>query len=136
MTRVVDASVACKWFFEETGSREARDILTAGPVAAPDLIVAEVANVAWRRVVQAEIRSDQAAAAMTGLLAVMDELVPCATLAKAALAMACKIGHPAYDCFYVALAEAREAVLVTGDRALLRRVAGTRWEPLVTPLLH
>ncbi len=136
MTRVVDASVACKWFFEETGSKEARDTLTAGPVVAPDLIVAEVANVAWRRIVQGEIRLDQAEAALAGLITLMDELVPCATLAKPALAMACKISHPAYDCFYVALAEAREAILVTDDRTLLRRVARTRWEPLVTPLLH
>lgn len=136
MTRVIDASVACKWFFDEQGSEEARKLLTNGLVIAPDLIVAEVTNVAWRRVIQAEVEIDHATAAVAGLISVMDQLVSAAPLGEPALAIAHALNHPAYDCFYVALAEDREAVLVTGDRALLRRVAQTRWQVFVKPLLH
>ena len=40
MTLVIDASVACKWFFEEPLSAEARALAEAGePFSAPDLIV-------------------------------------------------------------------------------------------------
>ncbi len=42
--------------------------------------------------------------------------------------MAVDLRHPVYDCFYLALAEAEEAPLVTADRRLLTRLTGTPWE--------
>ena len=51
MTRVIDASVACKWFFNETLSAEARRLAASDATfVAPDMILAECANAAWRRV--------------------------------------------------------------------------------------
>ena len=50
MTLVVDASVACKWFFEEILSTEARALARPAAVfSAPDMILVECANAAWRR---------------------------------------------------------------------------------------
>jgi predicted nucleic acid-binding protein len=134
MTVVVDASVACKWFFEEERSDEARKIVAYGPLLAPDLIVAEVTNVAWQRVIRGEIGSEQATAAVAGLIDVMDQFVPETALAESALAIAQELNNPAYDCFYVALAETRNADLVTDDRTLLSRAKGSAWEHLIKPL--
>jgi predicted nucleic acid-binding protein len=47
---VVDASVAPKWFLlDEPHASQAVAVLQAGaPLIAPDLVIAEVCNVAWR----------------------------------------------------------------------------------------
>ena len=48
--KVVDASVALKWFKQEGGSDEARTLLLREPLIAPELILAEVLNAAWKAV--------------------------------------------------------------------------------------
>jgi predicted nucleic acid-binding protein len=54
-------------------------------------------------------------------------------LAELALKIAEELRHPAYDCFYLALAKETNARLVTADR-LAKRVNGTRWGALATTL--
>ena len=62
------------------------------------------------------------------------ELCPIAALAARALAIAEELRHPAYDCFYLALAEAKDARLVTADRRFAQRLAATPWAALATTL--
>lgn len=135
MTLVVDASVACKWFVAERMSDAADALIATGEVLlAPDLIVAEVCNVAWLKLRLREITAEQATAMVDSLPDLFDELVPSAALAARALQIATAAAHPAYDCFYVALAEGRGGRLVTDDGRLLARLATTPWQPLVTKL--
>lgn len=47
-----------------------------------------------------------------------------------ALDLSLKLDHPAYDCFYLALAETRASDLVTADGAFLRKVAEARVTPI------
>jgi len=135
LTLVVDASVACKWFISETLSDHA-EMLLVNPSAriAPDLIVAEVCNVARTKLRRGEITPEQATIMVDELPGLLDELVPCAQIAVRALSIACALDHPSYDCFYVALAEARDARLVTADRRLRSKLASTRWAALVIGL--
>ena len=131
MSLVVDASVACKWFVAEVQSEQAEALLAGGAVLiAPDLIVPELCNVAWLKLRRGEINADQAALMVDGLPAMLDELVPCERVAARALAIANELAHPAYDCFYLALAELRGTRLVTADRRLLSRLSATPWAPL------
>ncbi len=51
-------------------------------------------------------------------------LVPLQALQDQALDVALRRDHPAYDCFYVALATREAAPLLTADRRLARRFAG------------
>ncbi len=53
--------------------------------------------------------------------------MPGLRLAARSLALAADLDHPVYDCLYLALAELREASLVTADQRLLARLAGTPW---------
>jgi predicted nucleic acid-binding protein len=46
---VVDASVALKWVIDEDGSEAAGALLLEEPLAAPDLLMVECANVLWTR---------------------------------------------------------------------------------------
>lgn len=103
-------------------------------LVAPDLIIPEVCNVAWRRLRQDEITAEQASSMVEDLPGMLDRLFPSVHLARAALTIAREAGHPAYDCFYIALAELSEAPLVTADRRLVGRFAGSRWGHLIREL--
>jgi len=63
-----------------------------------------------------------------------EELVPTSVLKDHALAIAIELRHPAYDCFYLALAERSTPLLVTADERLIRRCANTPFENLVQSL--
>jgi len=128
VTLVIDASVALKWFMQEQGSDVARHLLDCDDeLTAPDLIVAEVCNGAWKAVRRQLMTAIQADSMAHRLPRVFDVLHPVEGLAALALQMAQSLDHPVYDCFYLALAEQRDAAMVTADRRLIARVRGTPW---------
>lgn len=121
MTLVVDTSVVVKWVVEEEDSERAQHLLGL-PLAAPDLLGAELGNALWKRVVlrkelvplQAQRGLERACAAIS--------LVPSAPFADRALALAMRLAHPVYDCFFLALAEELDVPLVTADNRFLQRL--------------
>jgi predicted nucleic acid-binding protein len=131
---VVDASVALKWFLDEPDSLAATVVGLRQDLVAPDLLIAEVANALWRAVRIGRLLPDDGRSAAARLPRELARLVACATLISRALDIAQILDHPAYDCFYLALAEREAAPLVTADRRLRERVAGTQWEGLVHDL--
>ena len=124
MNVVVDASVAIKWFVEEPLWEEARRLVERrDTIYAPDLLFAEVANAAWKMVRRNEIDRAQA---MTMVAAVGDPLsrvFPSSQLRDRAFQIALDLGHPVYDCLYLACAELTGAVLGTADKRLCTAVA-------------
>ena len=118
---VIDASVAVKWVVEEEGTTEAL-ALRDRALAAPDLLIAECANILWKKVRRNEL-SEQEALFAAGLLARADiELMAMRPYLEAAVRIAVALDHPAYDCIYIALAEAEELRFVTADMSLLGKV--------------
>ena len=116
MIFVIDASVATKWFFNEAGEDAALEILRSGALLlAPDLIVPEVCNAAWRKVLQNRGSAEQAREAAIALPGMFRELIAGSALAPRALEIAMELKHPVYDCLYIALAEVAHAELVTAD---------------------
>ena len=135
MTLVIDASVACKWFFEEPLSSEARSLATSNTVfTAPDMILAECANVAWRRVRSRAAPQAQAQAFLKTLPHWFDSLTPSERLHETAFAMAVALNHSVYDCLYLALAEREQTRMVTADRVFFKRVARSPWKRWVENL--
>jgi len=128
VTVVVDASVALKWFIEEEGSDRAAAMLT-GPdlLIAPDLIIAEVAYAGWKAMRSGSMLAQQHDHAAARLSLAFDELTPLALLAPRTVEISRVLDHPVYDCFYLALAEAHGATMVTADQRLLGRLSGTEW---------
>lgn len=131
MTWVVDASVAVKWFVEEVRSGAARTVLASGtPIIAPDLIIPETCNAAWKKVKRGDISREQGEAMVRALPAFFDRLVATVSLSVRALELAQRFDHPAYDCFYAALAESESALLVTDDEKmveLMRKAQLGKW---------
>lgn len=129
MTLVVDASVACKWFVHEEGSAEALRLAESGEsLIAADLVIAEACSVAWKKRRTGQMTSEQVDLLTSQLAGVFDLLVSGVGLAARALAIAEALGHPVYDCFYLALAEQANARLVTADTRFLNRLQGTAWQ--------
>lgn len=131
---VVDASVALKWLVEEPGS-DAALALRGRDLAAPPLLRIEVANV-LRTLTQRGAATVAEARDLFGLLqaAPVTLIEADDALEARALEIALGLGHPVYDCVYLALAERLGRPLVTADRRFARAAAGSAFAPLVTEL--
>jgi predicted nucleic acid-binding protein len=134
---VVDASVAAKWFMQEAGRVEALALLTTEPeIVAPEFVVAEILNAAWRNARVGRIRPEEMKAiAAAPLPRYFAKLFPLMPLARAAGNIALSLDHPVYDCFYIALAEAERCELVTADDRLYRKTRRTRFARVVRKLV-
>jgi predicted nucleic acid-binding protein len=120
-TFVIDASVAIKWVVDESGTNEAL-LLRRHRLLAPDLLIPECANILWKKVRRQEL-SEDLALVCAGILARSDiEFEPMAALMEQATRFSVLLGHAAYDCFYLALAMARDCDFVTADKVLQRKV--------------
>ena len=132
-TVVVDASVAVQWFANEPGAAAAARLLERDDVlVAPDLMTVEAANAWWKKTRRLEMSRVDLEQAVASLLALDIEWVPTRGLAMLAARQALEIGHPVYDCLYLALAGQRSARLATVDdrlRRLAARVGVDLWGP-------
>jgi predicted nucleic acid-binding protein len=90
----------------------------------------------WRRVMAGEGDPRQAPRTAASLPRFFARLVPLAPLAARAVEIAAELRHPVYDCFYLALTESEDATLVTADRRLIGRLAGSRWDGLCRSLVQ
>lgn len=121
-TAVIDASIAIKWVVEEEGTPQSLTLLRRRKLMAPELLVAECANILWRKVRLNELSKDEAHLAARLLQVAAIDLVPSRTLLEAATRIAIELDHPAYDCLYLALAIERDCLFVTADERFLRKL--------------
>jgi len=132
---VVDTSVAIKWLVEEDLHEEARHLLAGDDLFfAPDFLAIEMANVAWKKVQRREIDAAQAREIALSHQDGEPTLVPSTPLIERAIQIALALGHPVYDCLYLACAESVEGKLITADERLCRAVEGSAYGALVQPL--
>lgn len=114
MNLIVDASVASKWFLDERGSEEAREV-ARNALRAPDLILAETFNAVWKRWRRGEATADQLAAIVPALRRTIGDFVPIVELMHVAARISEAYRHPVYDCIYLAAAIEAKLPLVTAD---------------------
>lgn len=114
MDVVVDASVALKWVVDEEGSEAAAALATLD-LCSPELFLAESANALWAKRRRGELTASEAAERMRLLRIAPVELIPLEDLVEAAILLALRLGHPVYDCFYIAVALQRGGIVVTAD---------------------
>jgi predicted nucleic acid-binding protein len=89
---------------------------------APALWLAEAANALWRRAQAGEITNDQAGAFLSELRKAPVASLPIEPHLEAAMKLAIEIGHPIYDCIYLALALHYRTHVVTADRCFASAV--------------
>jgi predicted nucleic acid-binding protein len=121
---VVDASVVIAALLPEAETVAARALLADETCVAPDLLVNECVNALWRNVKGGHLLEHEGHEAIAVLMSAGIVLEPSLGLAERALALSLTLDHPAYDCFYLALAERRAAPMVTLDAKLARKASG------------
>lgn len=119
MTLVVDASAVVAALIDSgPDGLWAEALLESNQLAAPHLMLVEVANILRRAAAAEELSADTAAVAHADLLDLRVSLFPYAPLAPRVWEL--RDNLTAYDAWYVALAEALGAPLATLDGKLAR----------------
>jgi predicted nucleic acid-binding protein len=88
---------------------------------APDLIFPEVANAFYQQIKMGMANEQRLRDGLDLLPRWFAELVPSAILRNRAFDLALELKHPAYDCFYLALALMRDVQFVTTDEHFQRK---------------
>ncbi|WP_448206870.1 type II toxin-antitoxin system VapC family toxin [Azospirillum sp. sgz302134] len=121
---VVDASVAVKWVLDEDPAAEtaaARSIIGRHAVAAPSLFDFELASILWSKRRRGFLTDAEVAPIALALQAAPIRRINDEGLWLRALSLADSVGHPPYDCAYVAAALVAGAVgVVTADQRFAR----------------
>lgn len=120
MKWVVDASVAAKWLAPEPDSPLAETLLD-DELIVPDLLYAEVGNILWKKQLRGEMDAATVQIGVRWLLQFPMQVHDSAGLLSDAVALALQLQHPAYDCFYLALARRADVALVSADQWLHAR---------------
>ena len=119
---VIDASIAVKWVVEEDGTPEALAIRQKARLMAADLLIAESANILWKKVQRRELVKQEALIAARLLQGADIELLPMRSLCETATRISIEVNHPAYDCLYLALAVEKQCRFVTADDRFLKKL--------------
>ncbi|MFM7087731.1 MAG: type II toxin-antitoxin system VapC family toxin [Cyanobium sp.] len=92
----------------------------AALVLAPELMLTEVANTLWKLRRSEQLPGLDPQQLLLDARELVDRVEPDRHLQAEALALACHLNHPVYDCLYLALARREAATLVSADQWLLR----------------
>ena len=129
MTVVIDAGVALAALLDDDEySAWAREVMSEGDLAAPELLSVEVAHLLRKSVSQGLLAATQGRDGLADLLDVVDDFYPHGSFVPRIWELHSNV--TSYDSAYVALAEALGAPLATLDRKL-RRAPGPRCEFLL-----
>ena len=114
---VVDASVAVKWLIAEPLSEESARLLEADvTLLAPDLLFAEATSALAAKHRHGELDAEEFADAVDLLrTAPVSTPLSMRRLVPSSARLARDLGHPVYDCVYLALAIHENQPVVTAD---------------------
>jgi predicted nucleic acid-binding protein len=121
---VLDASAVVRIIEGSSKAAALREaVLQADLVLAPELMLTEVANALWRLQRSGQLEATGLQQRLGRAAELVDHIEPDRHLQVEALALACHLDHPVYDCLYLALARREAAALLTADRRL-QQLAG------------
>jgi len=116
---VLDASAAVRLILADPAAAElAERVGGAALVLAPELMLTELANTLWKLRRADRLNDLDPQELLAEARELVDRLEPDRHLQAEALALACHLNHPVYDCLYLALARREAASLISSDRRL------------------
>jgi predicted nucleic acid-binding protein len=126
---VVDASIAIKWYLPENYNEEAAQLLDPrNELFAPDLLLSEIGNILWKRVIKGECSANKAFTIMRELQSHFLQIWGVGILAGDAFDIACRTKRTFYDSLYVALAVKKDCLMVTADLKLYNAIKKTSYK--------
>jgi predicted nucleic acid-binding protein len=116
---VLDASAAVRLILADPAAADlAERVGGAALVLAPELMLTELANTLWKLQRAQRLNDLDPQELLAEARELVDRLEPDRHLQAEALALACHLNHPVYDCLYLALARREAASLISSDRRL------------------
>ena len=116
---VLDASAAVRLILADPAAADlAERVGGAALVLAPELMLTELANTLWKLQRADRLNNLDPQELLAEARELVDRLEPDRHLQAEALALACHLNHPVYDCLYLALARREAASLISSDRRL------------------
>ena len=116
---VLDASAAVRLIVGDPAAADLAALIREAPlVLAPELMLTEVANTLWKLQRAEQLGGLETQQLLLDAHDLVDRVEPDRLLHAEALALACHLDHPVYDCLYLALARREAATLLTADRRL------------------
>jgi predicted nucleic acid-binding protein len=124
---IVDASAALRWFLPVRDEplpvwRPASEQV----LLAPDLFAIEVRSAALKYLRSGEITFEAASDMVAAIDQMVPILAPMTEHKNLIWTLACELDHSPYDCTYLALCLHHNALMVTADKRLLRKLENTR----------
>jgi predicted nucleic acid-binding protein len=116
---VLDASAAVRLILADPAAADlAERVGGAALVLALELMLSELANTLWKLQRADRLNDLDPQELLAEARELVDRLEPDRHLQAEALALACHLNHPVYDCLYLALARREAASLISSDRRL------------------
>jgi predicted nucleic acid-binding protein len=129
---VIDSSVVIKWFVPEVHADDALRYLDPDLERdAPELLLAEVANILWKKVGRGELTAVQAEKIAQNVSQADINVHTLGPLFEQGLRIALASGRSAYDSIYLALADSLSTRVVTADRRLYNTLQGGPYARLI-----
>lgn len=123
---VVDASVVVKWFVPENHSKYADRLLNNSyNLLAPQLLIAEVCNILWKKIRLGQISLAEGQQALAEFQATNLQILELEPLLQDTFNLANQTGRTAYDCFYLILAIQQQCQMVTADEKFFNALQNT-----------
>ena len=130
MNVVIDASVLIKFYVPEVLSDKASyllDTVKEGDFSllAPDLIFSEAGNILWKKHRLKELTRSEVDEITDAIILLPVWAESSKSLLPLAVGIAMTYGITVYDATYVTVARIRETRMITADRKLFEKMAGT-----------
>jgi predicted nucleic acid-binding protein len=127
MKRVVDASVAIKWYVPEIYEQEATRLQKSGiELHAPELILPEFGSIVWKKVSRKEISERTGQRIVTEFSKTKLTVHSHASIIKSAYTGAAMTNQTVYDWTYLSLALSLSCEFVTADERFYKALSTTR----------
>ena len=127
MRKVVDASVAVKWYIPEIYEQEANRLQFGGDILhAPELILPEFSNIIWKKVRFGEITEKEGKKIIDAFASRNIQFHSHQSIIKSAFTGAVITNRAVYDWTYLALAIALSCEFVTADEKFYKALEQTK----------
>ncbi len=127
MKKVIDASLAVKWYVAENYTAEAEKLLDGSfDLHAPELIIPEFGNIIWKKIRIKDLTAPEGSQIIDVFRKQKITFHSHAPLAKVAFIGAQMTGQTVYDWSYLSLAVSLDCEFVTADERFYKALEKTR----------